>query len=392
MSSFATTWAWNQKAGKAKAVLLALVEFADSEGICRVPQTHLAAMTEQSEKTIQRHLQELEVRDLIKRFEVRAPDGAQMLDEIHLMSRRAWHSGRIAQPSVQGGDILTGGAEMGPDKMTAIISKNSSLDTSIKNNNTSIEANESDHRTTDVGAGPSNTELRIPTTSPDGAASGEARQAAPSQDGLENAHQDGGNVNVTGSENVPPAATPFRAALNAIETAGLTPTWVQWIKLNRLAQVSQEAQIVVWQGWIEAGLGETLKTAAADIVESGSFAHPWGGLKARMQKAQAAQTVQQQVAATFGEPAISPGQRRIAPDGRIWTVEVVEFGTCSSRKSARPPTSANGSSPAGVWSPSVDNAMRRAYCAIARVRRSLCSAASCSTRTLCPAPSSVSWL
>jgi len=229
--------------------------------------------------------------------------------------------------------------------------------------------------------------LRTANTSPDGAASGEARQGTSSQDVLENTYQDRENINVTCSEEVPPPATP----LSAIDAAGLQPTWVQWIKLNRLAQVSQEAQIVVWQGWIEAGLGETLK-AAADIVESGSFAHPWGGLKARMQKAQVAQAVQTQVAAIFGSSGVHPGERRTAPDSRVWTVEVVEFGTCSSRKSARPPTSANGSSPAGVWSPSVDNAMRRAYCAIARVRRSLCSAASCSTRTLCPAPSSVSWL
>jgi len=195
-----------------------------------------------------------------------------------------------------------------------------------KKNNTS-EASTVDHRTTDVGAESSNTELRTSNTSPDGAASGEARQAASSPVVLENTHQEGGNVNVTGSEKVPPpAATPFRAALNAIDAAGLTPTWVQWIKLNRLAQVSQEAQIAVWHGWIDAGLTEQLRVAAADIVESGSFAHPWGGLKARMQKAQAAQAVQQQVAATFGEAAVSPGQRRIAPDGRVWTVEVVEFG------------------------------------------------------------------
>jgi hypothetical protein len=327
VSSFATTWAWNQKAGKAKSVLVALVEFADSSGVCRVPQTHLAAMTEQSEKTIQRHLQLLETRNLIQRFEVRAPDGAQMLDEIHLLSHRAWRSNVTPEAPVQGGVNLTGGPEMGGDKMTAITSKNYSLDTSIKNNNTGKnEAMTGNVPETDGGVGAAIDELQTLSLTPDGAASGEAREASLSQVGSENALQDGGNVNVTGSENVPPPAAPFQAALKALAAARLTEVWVQWIKLNRLQQVTQEAQIQVWCRWIDAGLGDSLRSEATDIVESGSFAHPWGGLKARMQKAQAAQVVQAQVSASFGASELQPGERRAAPDGRVWTVEVVEFG------------------------------------------------------------------
>ena len=125
---------------------------------------------------------------------------------------------------------------------------------------------------------------------------------------------------------MPPGPPLFRADLKAIDAAGLTPTWVQWIKLNRLQQVTQEAQIQVWCRWIEAGLGDALRTEASDIVESGSFSHPWGGLRARMRKAEAAQVAQQQVSTVFGVPQVQPGERRRAPGGEVWTVEIVEYG------------------------------------------------------------------
>ena len=284
VSSFATSWAWKQQAGKAKAVLLALVEFADCNGICSVPQTHLAAMTEQSEKTVRRHLKDLEALKLIQRFEVRADDGAQMLDEIHLISRRPWRSNALEEPAVQGPDKMTGGPEMGADKMTGITSNNNSLDISSFTHNNSESEIASAPETEEAG-GTAETKPETPT--PDGAASGEARQAASSQVVSKNTHQDGGNADVKPSVNVPPpAATPFRAALNAIEAAGLTPTWVQWIKLNRLQQVSQEAQAGVWQAWIEGGQVAILKANVLDIVQSGeAFSVPWAVLKARMLKA-----------------------------------------------------------------------------------------------------------
>jgi len=288
VSSFATTWAWKQQAGKAKAVLLALTEFADSEGICRVPQTHLAEMTEQSEKTIQRHLQELERRGLIRRYEVRAPDGAQMLDEIHLIARGGWRRARYAEPAVQGPVNLTGGPEMGPDKMTAITSNSYSLENSSFTHNTMSASEGEIARPSESGevGGTSNIEHRTPT--PDGAASGEAEVTASSQVLSKNTHQEGGKVNVKAPEQVPPAApvAPYRAALNAIEAAGLTPVWVQWIRANALESAAQEAQATVWQEWIAAGQVTLLKANALDVIQSGgAFSVPWAVLKARMTKA-----------------------------------------------------------------------------------------------------------
>ena len=333
MSSFATTWAWNQRAGRAKAVLLALVEFADAEGVCRVPQLHLAAMTEHSESTVRRHLVELEERGLIQRSEVKAPDGSQMLDEIRLSGCRRRLDPRPEKPAVQGGVNLTGGsekpAEMGGVNLTAITYKNNSIYTSSSTNNTppSSTAMTSNVTETDVGAEPAKSETLNSNLTPDGEASDEAQEAAPVQTDFKNMLQDGGNVNVTGSEGLPPpAAAPFRASMAAIEAAGLTPVWVQWIKLNRLQQVTQEAQIQIWRGWIDAGLSDVLKTEASDIVESGSFSHPWGGLRARMRKAEAAKATQVQVVAVFGAPRVQPGERRTAPDGQTWTVEIVEYG------------------------------------------------------------------
>jgi len=322
MSSRALAWAFNQPVSHIyKSTLLALAEYANGDGLVAEYQEVLAADAGCDPRTLRRHLDRLETLGFISRTQQKRADGGKDKCEIQLLATEARRTVRTP-PS---GQIVRTPQDKVSGQETSFIPIEIK-DVSSTNTTSAGRASTSDLRATDVGVEPSNTELRTPNTSPDGAASGEARQAAASQDVLENTHQDGGNVNVTGSEKVPPPATPHRAALSAIEAAGLTPTWVQWIKLNRLAQVSQEAQIAVWHGWIDAGLGETLKAAAADIVESGSFAHPWGGLKARMQKAQAAQVVQQQVAATFGEPAVAPGQRRVAPDGRIWTVEVVEFG------------------------------------------------------------------
>ncbi|MFC4454757.1 hypothetical protein [Deinococcus sonorensis] len=114
---------------------------------------------------------------------------------------------------------------------------------------------------------------------------------------------------------------PFHAARDAINAAGLLPTWHDWVRLNRLHPVTQERQAPLWQAWIQQGLTEPLQAHVHDIIQSGSFAHPLGALRARMAK----QLAPPPQSPGCG-PTVRPGERRTAPDGRTWTVESVEYG------------------------------------------------------------------
>ena len=90
MSAFATTWAWRQhiKPAARKFVLLALAEFADAEGACRVSQAELSEMTNQTTRSIITHLAELETEGLITRESTRTEDGYRDLDVIHLVAAK----------------------------------------------------------------------------------------------------------------------------------------------------------------------------------------------------------------------------------------------------------------------------------------------------------------
>lgn len=156
---------------------------------------------------------------------------------------------------------------------------------------------------------------------PDGAAPGGANPTTPSQNPFKTAHQDGENGNAPGSEKVPPAAarSPYRAAMDAISAAGLLPVWRDWVRLNRLAQVTQEAQAPTWAAWIADGHTETLRVNALDIIQSGSFSHPWGALRKRMATPQAGALP----AVPAPRPTLSAGQRVRYPDGTEATILAV---------------------------------------------------------------------
>lgn len=88
MSSSATAWAWKQRIGNAgvKPTLLALAEFADESGFCYPSQDTLAEMTEQSSRTIRRHLIVLEKMSLIRREKRRHEDGTRATDGFFLLA------------------------------------------------------------------------------------------------------------------------------------------------------------------------------------------------------------------------------------------------------------------------------------------------------------------
>ena len=69
MSVEAMTWAWSQTVGDAgaKAVLVALANFADEDGRCWPGVARLAHMTDQGERTVRRHLAALIEGSFIRR-------------------------------------------------------------------------------------------------------------------------------------------------------------------------------------------------------------------------------------------------------------------------------------------------------------------------------------
>lgn len=91
MSSFAAVWAWKQKVSPAarKFVLLALSEFADAEGTCRVSQVELAELTEQTERSVRSHLIALEEDGLISRAAVYDDMGFRDVDAVRLIAPKS---------------------------------------------------------------------------------------------------------------------------------------------------------------------------------------------------------------------------------------------------------------------------------------------------------------
>lgn len=318
MSAHATVWAWNQRAGKAKATLVALANFADAHGLCRVPQTHLAAMIEGSVKTVQRHMQDLEEAGLIIRTKHWDDEGRQELDEIQLCGfRPAFNAGKRR---VSGGDKMSPYRENPGDILSPIEQDPYSLlGSTFPTTNTRRGADFAE-RTPGVDAGQTGTPAG---QAPDGAAPGGASNTSPSQDGFNTAHSNGDTVNADGLKQVPAAASPYRAAMDAISAAGLLPVWRDWVRLNRLAQVTQENQAVVWADWIAAGQRDLLELNAKDLILSGSFSHPWGALRKRMQAfdPNAGQSAQASPAAE--RPTFAAGQRVRYPDGSEATVLAV---------------------------------------------------------------------
>lgn len=89
MSIWAKEWAYEQVTGSPgrKAVLVALAEFADIDGICRPGQKLVAEMTEMGYSTVRKHLKDLEKDcELIERTERYRKDGGQSSYEYRLVA------------------------------------------------------------------------------------------------------------------------------------------------------------------------------------------------------------------------------------------------------------------------------------------------------------------
>lgn len=82
MSVEALTWAWRQHVGDpgAKHVLVCLADNASSTGVCWPGKKNIAQRTEYATRTVQRHLNFLEERDLVRRIPRRRGDGTRASD------------------------------------------------------------------------------------------------------------------------------------------------------------------------------------------------------------------------------------------------------------------------------------------------------------------------
>ena len=90
MSIWAKKWAYEQRVGQsgAKAVLVALAEFADETGFCFPSQPTLASMTEIKERTVRAHLKLLESKGFIAR-EHRRVDGGRWTSDGYMLLAEA---------------------------------------------------------------------------------------------------------------------------------------------------------------------------------------------------------------------------------------------------------------------------------------------------------------
>lgn len=122
MSVWAKAWAYEQRCGEvraegryagkykgnptAKALLVAIAEFADEEGRCWASQETLAEMADVEERTVREQLAYLEDdKKLIRREERRRPDGTRTTDMIYLLAPPE----RLKPPRARQPENLAGG-------------------------------------------------------------------------------------------------------------------------------------------------------------------------------------------------------------------------------------------------------------------------------------------
>ena len=103
MSVQAMTWAWEQELPMGpKAVLVAIANHADGEGLCYPGQARLARMVGCNERSIRNFVRVLEDAGLIERVQRRRKDGSRTSDEYRLIGLQPTrHAG--SQPAPRAG-------------------------------------------------------------------------------------------------------------------------------------------------------------------------------------------------------------------------------------------------------------------------------------------------
>ncbi|MHA0036628.1 helix-turn-helix domain-containing protein [Deinococcus sp. PESE-13] len=373
MSTVAVSWAYKQKIKPSgqKFVLVALAEYGDSSGVCRVTQPELAAMTGQEERAVRNHLKALEEAGYIERAYASDEHGYRDADVITLQA--PWPKGKrrpkkprgSRSPAAFGQAAEFAGSETAPLQAPVAAQTDSVQDQAAKNAGSEIQAakfagstgiqpanfagqekifipigtkifsnnnNMGDDVRRGGGAvgagGVANAQTQNPQA-PDGAAPDGARADRPSLTGAPRAA--GGELGEPGHHK--PAVPAPGAARRGPADPALAATWGLWCAARHLDQdpVARELQLEEWDGWAAAGLSADLQRQARDILTAGNtIAHPANNLRSRMQRiareAEQAANAQRETRHARSAALCQPGERRTDPQGLTWTVEECAYG------------------------------------------------------------------
>lgn len=267
MSAHATAWAWKQRAGKAKLLLLAIADCADERGEARVDIETLAEAIDCHRSTVIRQLEYLETEGLIEREEYTAA-GIQLVSKTFLMMGHR-------QPATESQNATR-------PQESAVFSAVAKCDPAPKGP-VATESQNATHK-----ENPSSLLVVKSLTS----------------------------INTIGRE-APPTYGP---AMKDVVGAGLTSLWGEWVALGRLARPTQEAQIVAWADWIRAGRADALRAEAQNIILAGSYAHPFAALRKKLDSPNETQPTPQQQDLSARRAAFQAGQRVRYADGTEATV------------------------------------------------------------------------
>ncbi|WP_019585264.1 helix-turn-helix domain-containing protein [Deinococcus apachensis] len=260
MSSAATGWAWQQHVPNGiKTTLLALADLADGRGRVQEPQEEIATRAGCKDRTVRRHLAWLEEHGLIRRERTYRDDGGRDVDEVQLMMKPARK------------------ADLEP-----------------------VEA------------------------------PGQADQTPPGQSvhpPLDNMSdlRDKHPYSLLGSKSSTNnnSESSHQRDMHTLAEAGLMEVWRDWAGLVKAAPVTLKAQAGQWAAWVREGRADALRAEAQSVIELGSYAHPFAGLKARIKALQNVGAQAPEKGSAPPRPALVAGQRVRYPDGSEATVVAV---------------------------------------------------------------------
>lgn len=292
MSIQAMEWAYKQDVTPAarKFVLVTLANYADAYGVAAVTPSDLAGLTGQDERTVRRHLSALASEDrLLEINPTYREDGGRDANETRLLMRQ-----RVRPASA----APTRPASPPPGQIAHPPLGNSRPDP--------------------LGKLPTHTSSSFKTTNNTAEVAEEPRE----EDAM---------------------SQQYQAAIRELREAGLLKLWQDWVRMNRMSLVTQERQIAKWAEWVRQGHSEALREHADYVMESGSYQHPHRGLESRMTAAvngAAAQKKIRQDDADLrreGADEFPAGKKLRTRDGRVLTVEFVEYGLVNFEEPTAPP-------------------------------------------------------
>lgn len=296
MSSYATGWAWQQSPGRTKLLLLALADLADDRHVTTTPVDVLAGMIDKDRSTVFRQLAELEAEGFIERVARKATTGHQLISVTRLLIS-------TARPQVTPAEMPISGPSQNATRQEE--TENPACFPPSQNATRQSESAKTSK------SGPSQNATR-PAPVPVKTESQNATHIYKNNSLLDISKINNNN----------------QKALEVVADAGLQDLAEEWAIFTGANAVTLGRQFQTWATWIEGGHTAALRAAAEFVMQTGGYAHPFGGLRARVESAIKA-SVQSSAAAaarTEGSDDVPPGTQVRLPDGRALTVTYVEYG------------------------------------------------------------------